>query len=189
MAFRALALSWVSEDHGAPDRFGGHQRGMSDSDVRQRPDRSDRAAGRCSTFTWRSFCVRCCGRVTNCPSSSPGTGANSASPWATSTSPTARPARNRRHHHQVYLRQRWDEGVRSTERLHAEMRDRGYRGSQPKPAGSASCAASPEGSVARRRGTIPAGSSPARGVGASGRCWRCCRTATRPGSATSSAPA
>ena len=31
--------------------------------------------------------------------------------------------------HQAYLRQRWDEGVRSTERLHAELRDRGYRGS------------------------------------------------------------
>ena len=26
-------------------------------------------------------------------------------------------------------RQRWDEGVRSAERLHAELRDRGYRGS------------------------------------------------------------
>jgi hypothetical protein len=31
--------------------------------------------------------------------------------------------------HQAYLRQRWDEGIRSTERLHAELRDRGYRGS------------------------------------------------------------
>ena len=31
--------------------------------------------------------------------------------------------------HQAYLRQRWDEGVRSTERLHAELRDRGYQGS------------------------------------------------------------
>ena len=31
--------------------------------------------------------------------------------------------------HQAYLRQRWDEGVRSTERLHPELRDRGYRGS------------------------------------------------------------
>ena len=31
--------------------------------------------------------------------------------------------------HQAYLRQRWDEGVRSTERLHAELRERGYRGS------------------------------------------------------------
>jgi transposase len=31
--------------------------------------------------------------------------------------------------HQAYLRQRWDEGVRSTNRLHAELRDRGYRGS------------------------------------------------------------
>jgi len=31
--------------------------------------------------------------------------------------------------HQDWLRQRWDEGVRSTERLHAELRDRGYRGS------------------------------------------------------------
>ena len=28
-----------------------------------------------------------------------------------------------------YLRQRWDEGVRSTEQLHQELRDRGYRGS------------------------------------------------------------
>lgn len=28
--------------------------------------------------------------------------------------------------HQDWLRQRWDEGVRSTERLHAELRDRGY---------------------------------------------------------------
>jgi transposase len=32
--------------------------------------------------------------------------------------------------HQAYLRQRWDEGVRSTNRLHAELRERGYRGSQ-----------------------------------------------------------
>jgi hypothetical protein len=31
--------------------------------------------------------------------------------------------------HQAYLRQRWGEGVRSTERLHAELRERGYRGS------------------------------------------------------------
>ena len=31
--------------------------------------------------------------------------------------------------HQAYLRQRWDEGVRSTNRLHAELRDRGYGGS------------------------------------------------------------
>jgi transposase len=31
--------------------------------------------------------------------------------------------------HQAYLRQRWDEGVRSTERLHKELRERGYRGS------------------------------------------------------------
>ena len=31
--------------------------------------------------------------------------------------------------HQDYLRQRWDEGIRSTERLHAELRERGYRGS------------------------------------------------------------
>jgi hypothetical protein len=31
--------------------------------------------------------------------------------------------------HQDWLRQRWDEGIRSTERLHAELRDRGYRGS------------------------------------------------------------
>jgi hypothetical protein len=31
--------------------------------------------------------------------------------------------------HQDWLRQRWDQGVRSTERLHAELRDRGYRGS------------------------------------------------------------
>jgi transposase len=31
--------------------------------------------------------------------------------------------------HLPYLRQRWDQGVRSTERLHAELRDRGYRGS------------------------------------------------------------
>jgi transposase len=31
--------------------------------------------------------------------------------------------------HQAYLRQRWDEGIRSTERLHAELRDRGYLGS------------------------------------------------------------
>ena len=31
--------------------------------------------------------------------------------------------------HQAYLRQRWDDGVRSTEQLHAELRDRGYRGS------------------------------------------------------------
>jgi hypothetical protein len=30
--------------------------------------------------------------------------------------------------HQDWLRQRWDEGVRSTERLHADLRDRGYRG-------------------------------------------------------------
>jgi hypothetical protein len=31
--------------------------------------------------------------------------------------------------HQDWLRKRWDEGVRSTERLHAELRDRGHRGS------------------------------------------------------------
>jgi transposase len=31
--------------------------------------------------------------------------------------------------HQAYLRQRWDEGVRSTGRLHTELRARGYRGS------------------------------------------------------------
>jgi transposase len=31
--------------------------------------------------------------------------------------------------HQAYLRQRWDDGVHSTERLHQELRDRGYRGS------------------------------------------------------------
>ena len=32
--------------------------------------------------------------------------------------------------HQAYLRQRWDEGVRSTERLYEALRNRGYRGSQ-----------------------------------------------------------
>jgi len=31
--------------------------------------------------------------------------------------------------HQAYLRQRWDDGVRSTNRLHEELRERGYRGS------------------------------------------------------------
>ena len=31
--------------------------------------------------------------------------------------------------HQDWLRQRWDEGIRSTEQLHAELRDRGYQGS------------------------------------------------------------
>ena len=31
--------------------------------------------------------------------------------------------------HQAYLRQRWDEGARSTNRLHQELRARGYRGS------------------------------------------------------------
>jgi hypothetical protein len=31
--------------------------------------------------------------------------------------------------HQAYLRQRWDEGARSTERLHAELREQGHRGS------------------------------------------------------------
>jgi transposase len=31
--------------------------------------------------------------------------------------------------HQAYLRQRWDEGVRRTGRLHQELRARGYRGS------------------------------------------------------------
>ena len=31
--------------------------------------------------------------------------------------------------HQDWLRQRWEEGARSTEQLHAELRDRGYRGS------------------------------------------------------------
>jgi transposase len=31
--------------------------------------------------------------------------------------------------HQDWLRQRWDEGIRSTERLHAELRERGYQGS------------------------------------------------------------
>ena len=32
--------------------------------------------------------------------------------------------------HQAYLRQRWDEGIRSTEPLHQELRERGYRGSE-----------------------------------------------------------
>jgi hypothetical protein len=32
--------------------------------------------------------------------------------------------------HQAYLHQRWDEGIRSTEQLHQELRERGYRGSQ-----------------------------------------------------------
>jgi transposase len=31
--------------------------------------------------------------------------------------------------HQAWLRQRWDEGIRSTERLYQELRDRGYQGS------------------------------------------------------------
>jgi transposase len=31
--------------------------------------------------------------------------------------------------HQNWLQQRWDDGIRSTEQLHAELRDRGYRGS------------------------------------------------------------
>ena len=31
--------------------------------------------------------------------------------------------------HQAYLRQRWDEGARSTNQLHQELRERGYRGS------------------------------------------------------------
>jgi Transposase len=31
--------------------------------------------------------------------------------------------------HQAWLRQAWDEGIRSTERLYAELRDRGYQGS------------------------------------------------------------
>ena len=31
--------------------------------------------------------------------------------------------------HQAYLQQRWDDGIRGTERLHAELRGRGYRGS------------------------------------------------------------
>jgi transposase len=31
--------------------------------------------------------------------------------------------------HQAYLRQRWDDGVRSTNRLHEELKERGYRGS------------------------------------------------------------
>jgi transposase len=31
--------------------------------------------------------------------------------------------------HHAYLRQRWDEGTHSTERLHAELREQGYRGS------------------------------------------------------------
>ena len=31
--------------------------------------------------------------------------------------------------HQAYLRQRWDEGIRSTSQLDAELRERGYRGS------------------------------------------------------------
>jgi hypothetical protein len=31
--------------------------------------------------------------------------------------------------HQAYLRQRWDQGILSTGRLHAELRERGYRGS------------------------------------------------------------
>jgi hypothetical protein len=32
--------------------------------------------------------------------------------------------------HQDYLRQRWDEGIHSSRRLHQELRDRGYRGSE-----------------------------------------------------------
>jgi hypothetical protein len=36
--------------------------------------------------------------------------------------------------HRDWLRQRWDEGIRSTERLYAELRDRCYRGSLPYPA-------------------------------------------------------
>jgi transposase len=31
--------------------------------------------------------------------------------------------------HQSYLQQRWDEGIRSTQKLHEELRGRGYRGS------------------------------------------------------------
>jgi transposase len=31
--------------------------------------------------------------------------------------------------HQAYLQQRWDDGIRGTERLHAELAGRGYRGS------------------------------------------------------------
>jgi transposase len=31
--------------------------------------------------------------------------------------------------HQDWLRQQWDEGLRSTEQLHQELRDRGYQGS------------------------------------------------------------
>ena len=31
--------------------------------------------------------------------------------------------------HQDWLRQRWDDGIRSTEQLHQELRDRGYQGS------------------------------------------------------------
>jgi transposase len=32
--------------------------------------------------------------------------------------------------HQAYLHQRWDEGIRSTQQLHQELRERGYRGSE-----------------------------------------------------------
>jgi len=33
--------------------------------------------------------------------------------------------------HQAYLQQRWDDGIRSTEQLHAKLRDRGYRAADP----------------------------------------------------------
>jgi hypothetical protein len=32
--------------------------------------------------------------------------------------------------HQAYLRQRWGEGIRSTQQLHQELRERGYHGSE-----------------------------------------------------------
>ena len=66
--------------------------------------------------------------------------------------------------HQAYLRQRWDEGVRSTERLHAELRDRGYRGSlrtlRRLTARLRRTPPSPRRRQHRRRRRWPAGSSP-----------------------------
>ena len=66
--------------------------------------------------------------------------------------------------HQAYLRQRWDEGIRSTEQLHQELRERGYRAACAPCAGSPPSSArtppSPRRHPRPRPGKWPAGSSP-----------------------------
>ena len=66
--------------------------------------------------------------------------------------------------HQAYLRQRWDDGVRSTTQLHQELRARGYTGSLRTLAGSPPSYAATPTSPRHRRRPRPrkssAGSSP-----------------------------